>query len=154
MIHNVQEIHCVRLLLRVTVPMVSMTMAMRYDCQTTVTVPLIPLAKQRAFCGDGQDNDNDGLTDWQDPDCATNPQCQGQNLEQICDDGQDNDNDGNADCGDSDCANDPACNLASSETSCTNSFDDDGDGDIDCFDSDCQRLSQRQNAEPRLYGWL
>ncbi len=51
-------------------------------------------------CGDGIDNDGDGLLDCEDGDCATDPLCAG---ETICDDTLDNDNDGRADCMDEDC---------------------------------------------------
>ncbi len=58
-------------------------------------------------CDDGVDNDDDGLVDCEDPDCASDPACSGE--DEICDDGIDNDGDGAIDCEDSDCALDPAC---------------------------------------------
>jgi len=116
-------------------------------------------------CGDGVDNDSDGLVDCNDPDCWLTPNCMwvvelcgdgidndGDNLidcadpdchgnppcvnaENICDDGVDNDGDGATDCADSDCWTDLAC--AGGETNCTNGIDDDGDGEVDCWDFDC-----------------
>ena len=59
-------------------------------------------------CSDGIDNDGDGLSDCNDPDCyeynekfgcSTNP----------CGDGLDNDGDGSTDCEDADCQSDEAC---------------------------------------------
>ena len=73
-------------------------------------------------CADGVDNDEDGLTDCDDPDCLEDPECQAANLEgqpflielpvpaEICSDGIDNDGDGKIDCKDKkDCKKDPAC---------------------------------------------
>ena len=54
-------------------------------------------------CGDGIDNDNDGLIDCDDPDCNADDRCPPGNMPEICGDGIDNDGDGNADCLDSDC---------------------------------------------------
>ena len=53
-------------------------------------------------CVDGQDNDNDGLTDCDDTDCQSSPACGGSG-EVDCNDGLDNDGDGDVDCADSDC---------------------------------------------------
>lgn len=51
-------------------------------------------------CFDGLDNDCDGLTDAEDPDC----------VREICDNGWDDDGDGKIDCLDrKDCNKDPAC---------------------------------------------
>ena len=61
-----------------------------------------------SVCGDGLDNDGDGLADCADPDCAITPSCLPQ-PETACDDGLDNDGDGVIDCADSDCATAAAC---------------------------------------------
>ncbi|MGC9310213.1 MAG: hypothetical protein ACP5E4_00650, partial [Candidatus Aenigmatarchaeota archaeon] len=54
------------------------------------------LENEVGYCGDGKDNDCDGLTDAEDIlDCAT--------YETSCVDGIDNDHDGDIDCRDSDC---------------------------------------------------
>ena len=50
-------------------------------------------------CGDGLDDDGDGLVDCEDGDCAGDPLCE----EADCDDGLDNDADGLTDCDDDDC---------------------------------------------------
>ncbi len=42
-------------------------------------------------CDDEQDDDNDGLVDCHDEDCADHPACEGS---EVCDDGLDNDEDG------------------------------------------------------------
>jgi hypothetical protein len=52
-------------------------------------------------CGDGKDNDGDGLVDCADSDCASAEVC----TKEQCHDGVDNDNDGQVDCADSDCEN-------------------------------------------------
>ncbi|HWM85725.1 MAG TPA: hypothetical protein VNO33_07800, partial [Kofleriaceae bacterium] len=66
-------------------------------------------------CEDGMDNDGDGLTDANDPDCANDP-------EEECTDGSDNDEDGATDCTDSDCVFEPTC--ASPFEECDNGLDD------------------------------
>jgi hypothetical protein len=80
-------------------------------------------------CGDGDDDDLDGLTDCDDSDClaACTP-------EALCDDGTDEDLDGQTDCDDIDCATDPACMT---ESACSDGVDGDGDGLTDCDDPEC-----------------
>lgn len=81
------------------------------------------------ICDDQQDNNGNGLADCADPDCANR-----QDVDcppEICDDGDDNDSDFLVDCEDPDCENGPSC---SSEEIC----DSDG-GSPDCADPDCAR---------------
>ncbi len=66
----------------------------------------IDLSPAETDCTDGNDNDNDGLTDCADPSCFGQTGC---TTEAICDDGFDNDGDGLADCADPDC---PMSNCA------------------------------------------
>jgi hypothetical protein len=56
-------------------------------------------------CNDGLDDDEDGLIDCEDPDCAAAPHC----YESSCSDGVDNDGDGQIDCSDTECFADPLC---------------------------------------------
>jgi hypothetical protein len=84
------------------------------------------------ICGDGVDNDRDGLPDCKDPDCAGTSSCP-----EICDDGADNDGDGRSDCDDPDCASDPGCTAGYRERDCNDGDDNDGDGWVDCDDLDC-----------------
>jgi len=112
-------------------------------------------------CGDGFDNDCDGIVDCQDPDCAglacntagktctvatrlcacNSPEASG---EVTCDDGSDNDCDGKIDCADEDCAAATcgASGLACAGTTCACS----GNGGVaeasealcgDAHDNDC-----------------
>ena len=90
--------------------------------------PLINPA-QDEVCDDGLDNDCDGATDCDDPDCTA--ACT--TTETDCDDGLDNDEDGATDCDDPDCADD--CDSA--ETDCDDGLDNDEDGATDCDDPDC-----------------
>ena len=53
-------------------------------------------------CDNGADDDEDGLTDCDDPDCEVDAACAP--PVEACSDGVDNDGDGLADCEDSDCA--------------------------------------------------
>lgn len=64
-------------------------------------------------CDDGVDNDGDGNTDCDDPDCADASVCA--DTTEICDDGIDNDGDGAIDCADIQCQSDPACMTAESD---------------------------------------
>ncbi len=85
-------------------------------------------------CGNGLDDDYDGLIDCFDPDCAEDHDCDGIEL---CYNGLDDDADTLVDCADTaDCATHPACAPTPTEV-CDNSLDDDGDGLYDCFDDDC-----------------
>ena len=105
-----------------------------------------------AQCGNGLDDDQDGLTDCADPDCAGQPcgpapstftcdvnlacSCDGvvnPPPESNCTDGIDDDCDGFVDCADPDCASTTSC----PETACGDGLDNDGDGLIDCDDPDC-----------------
>ena len=73
-------------------------------------------------CDDGKDQDSDGLTDCDDPDCEDTAAC----LPGAGGSGPETGSGGATDGG--------AGNI---ETSCTNRVDDDDDGDVDCDDSDC-----------------
>lgn len=64
----------------------------------------------RDECFDGLDNDDDGLSDCDDPDCLIYGRCRrvgDQETGRECFDGLDNDGDGMADCFDDDCIKDP-----------------------------------------------
>jgi subtilisin-like proprotein convertase family protein len=82
-------------------------------------------------CDDGVDDDGDGLTDCEDPDCFGQPGC---TTEAICDDFLDNDDDGDTDCADTDCFGQTGCTA---ESICDDGADNDNDGSTDCADSDC-----------------
>lgn len=76
-------------------------------------------------CTNGFDDDQDGFLDCDDTDCqAVCP------AQEICGDQIDNDHDGLTDCQDPLCA----CGF---ETNCANGLDDDLDGYFDCQDPDC-----------------
>ena len=107
-------------------------------------------------CAGGADDDCDGLTDCDDPDCASAAGCSGtctpDEFGELCGDRIDNDCDGAADCLDTDCATadvcsdrpdpDPGCRPEFPffvELLCGDGRDNDCDGAIDCDDSDCRR---------------
>lgn len=79
-------------------------------------------------CGDGIDNDGDGLIDCMDQDCYTSNEC----TVEICDNGIDDDNDGWTDCSDSECYD-----LIFCIEICDNGIDDNGNGLIDSEDPQC-----------------
>lgn len=58
-------------------------------------------------CADGEDNDNDGYTDTNDPECTNPAQDETTPNDPLCDDGEDNDGDGLVD------TNDPMCSSSS-----------------------------------------
>ena len=58
-------------------------------------------------CSGGEDEDADGRTDCEDPECAASPPCTG--VEPDCGDGRDEDMDGKTDCEDPDCAEAEGC---------------------------------------------
>jgi cysteine-rich repeat protein len=83
-------------------------------------------------CSDGVDNDDDGLADCDDSDCAAlcvDPE--------DCEDGIDNDGDLAIDCADDDCRLAAACSVEVVEEDCATPGDEDGNGDADCDDSTC-----------------
>ncbi len=86
-------------------------------------------------CGDGFDNDLDGDTDCDDPDCFGAPGlC---DTEAACGDGLDNDADGTTDCFDAECAGLAPCGPEDTESACGDGLDNDADGDTDCDDAGC-----------------
>ncbi|MFO0749750.1 MAG: SUMF1/EgtB/PvdO family nonheme iron enzyme [Myxococcota bacterium] len=102
--------------------------AMLAACGDAATTP-----KAETFvsggCTNGVDDDEDGVSDCRDTECAVVLGCR----ESACDDGVDNDGDGASDCADSDCAQSPLSEVCS----CLDQVDNDLDRAVDCLDSDC-----------------
>ena len=95
-------------------------------------------------CHDCDDNDGDGWSDDQDPDCENGGTEElGVGATQGCNDGLDNDRDGDVDVEDEDCteAGD------NDESNCSNNTDDDGDGFEDEEDLDCARGESEATAD-------
>ena len=101
-------------------------------------------------CSNGADDDLDGLTDCDDPDCAALPLCAPpepgpEDRAEVCADGVDQDEDGYTDCDDYDCRPTTACTPAVPEPEatvlrCSDGLDNDADGQFDCDDPDCAAL--------------
>lgn len=100
------------------------------------------------LCGDGRDNNCDGLADCRDRVCARTPACgacvpTGPEAGAACADGRDNDCDGITDCADTDCRTAPSCQVCvptgpeSNEMTCGDGRDNDCDGATDCADRGC-----------------
>ncbi len=79
-------------------------------------------------CGNGIDDDGDGLIDCEDPDCFNSNSC----IVEICNNGIDDDGDGFVDCADAECQTVTVCVEI-----CDNGIDDNGDGLIDDADPQC-----------------
>ena len=88
------------------------------------------------LCGDGTDNDGDGLTDCEDSDCALVAGCAVSDTELDCTNGIDDDGDLLTDCDDSDCVGGPGCADLGPEV-CDDGVDNDGNGLADCDDPAC-----------------
>ncbi len=109
-------------------------------------------------CDDGFDNDGDGKTDEEDPDCVTgmcypNPIAENLTLDSCANlENDDISQDNDVDCADTDCNGNPcysasgdyygvcvsgSCKYQATETDCNDGKDNDGDGKKDCLDSDC-----------------
>jgi hypothetical protein len=87
------------------------------------------------ICDDEVDNDGDGDTDCEDPDCVGTDSCPIPDEIETCDDGIDNDGDGLVDCDDDSCIMLPFCTDA--QEICDDGDDNDLDNFIDCDDADC-----------------
>lgn len=86
-----------------------------------------------ALCADGQDNDEDGLTDCADPGC--HPFCTEDDAT-WCADGRDNDGDALVDCADPGCGATQHCGE-NTDTKCSDGVDNNLDGPVDCADPGC-----------------
>jgi len=106
-------------------------------------------AEELSMCQDGLDNDEDGLTDCEDPDCRGIGCCGRlgpENTDEACSDGCDNDGNGYVDCLDFGCSRNPAVSVCKSEVQededtpegCSDGIDNDWNGYIDCADRSCQ----------------
>ncbi len=106
-----------------------------------VCAPATSAENTNALCGNGLDDDGDGLIDCADRSCSRHPSvdvCQ----ESNCSNGLDDDGDGFYDCADFDCAGSASCPPPSEGGgACDNMLDDDGDGFVDCADFDCNGFS-------------
>ncbi len=85
-------------------------------------------------CGDTLDNDEDGFVDCFDPDCLSSAGCE--TGGEICNDGIDNDGDYLIDCNDQNCLEASACTGVYKEI-CGDLIDNDLDGLTDCADPEC-----------------
>jgi len=110
-----------------------------------------PVAIGVEVCDDNQDNDRDGHTDCDDPDCNQDSRCTA--SVELCGGGLDEDNDGDIDCDDSDCDANTRCLVStvacvgpdttyqSPTFSCLDPdchlIDSDGDGTRDCGGDHC-----------------
>ncbi|MFK7992377.1 MAG: hypothetical protein AB8I08_40525 [Sandaracinaceae bacterium] len=103
--------------------------------------PPPPPENSDATCGNGIDDDRDGLTDCADDSCHGHPFVTV--CTEDCTTPGDDDLDGFADCEDRDCWDTPGCLALPSHqeagaAECGNGLDDDGDGFRDCADFSCQ----------------
>jgi hypothetical protein len=97
--------------------------------------PVCPTG-DREICGNGLDDDCNGLSDCADPACFGASACVKPGVE-VCNNGIDDDGDGLVDCADPDCAASRACQPSVGAEICGNGVDDNGDGLADCADPQC-----------------
>lgn len=95
-------------------------------------------------CENCLDDDGDGWTDAEDPDCAGGAAEESGYGETACNDGVDNDGDGRVD------GSDTMCDSAAGddESNCSNGRDDDSDGLEDLEDPDCLAGGNEGDTEP------
>ena len=104
-------------------------------------------------CEDQIDNDQDGMTDCQDPDCLVSSVHCGERVPLVsylepegspgtCDDQVDNDDNGQFDCGDAACQLmlESCCLGEVTDASCSDGVDNDGNGYTDCEDRGCYAM--------------
>ncbi len=95
------------------------------------------------FCGDGVDNNGNGLIDCKDPSCLVNADCQtsisiSAAKAEKCNDGRDNDNNTLTDCRDPACIGTGRCKSPLAEA-CNDNIDNNRDGMVDCEDPLCSK---------------
>jgi hypothetical protein len=96
-------------------------------------------------CYSGQDDDGDGLADYEDPDCLYGGWEVG--FDQFrCNDGVDNDGDGLIDLDDSGCDHAFDAIEANTDATCNDNNDNDGDGWIDDEDPDCATTGNAEDG--------
>ncbi|MBU1239885.1 hypothetical protein KKF84_02480 [Myxococcota bacterium] len=90
------------------------------------------------ICDNGLDDDNDGLTDCADTDCADSPSCAANNINNLNNtNNTNNTNNLNNTNNVNNTNNTNNTNNVTTELNCSDSIDNDGDGDVDCNDDDC-----------------
>ena len=101
--------------------------------------------QQGQTCFTGQDDDGDGLVDYEDPDCLYGSWEVGYSSAE-CNDGFDNDTDGTVDMNDPDCDHGFDNTEASTDPTCTDGEDNDEDGWTDDDDPDCDITGQAEQG--------
>ncbi|MCU7937593.1 MAG: discoidin domain-containing protein [Candidatus Thiodiazotropha sp. (ex Dulcina madagascariensis)] len=112
---------------------------------TQLVLPDIPLE----ICGDGLDNDSNGVSDCADPVCASTLECQP--PVEICGDGIDNNANGLIDCDDPLCSATVACVPPAVEI-CGDGIDNDANALTDCADAACASSADCQVAGAEICG--
>jgi hypothetical protein len=104
-----------------------------------------PVAK----CANHQDDDGDGLTDAEDPGCASeDDDDEGGVPPPACANGVDDDGDGVADLQDPGCASSEDDDETDLAAACANGLDDDGDGLVDMTDPGCAGEDDADETDP------
>lgn len=137
-----------------TLHLIAMTLfaigALSVGCFERPLVAVLGYETNDQNCGDGIDNDQDGLIDCADVDCIFSstlcgeyvpsiPYLEPENTVETCHDHIDNDDDGTFDCGDEDCRNilETCCLVETTEATCSDGIDNDGNGFADCDEFSC-----------------
>jgi hypothetical protein len=106
------------------------------------TAPAAPVTLTASFaaapaCGDGLDNDADGVADAADPGCVSASDTSEQEAGLACDDGADNDGDLLADLSDPGCSAPADPSEQNASVACDDGADNDGDSLADLADLGC-----------------
>lgn len=108
-------------------------------------------SEEKLVCNNGIDDDEDGLTDCEDPDCKGIGCCgltgMAEDSDGLCSDGCDNDQNGYTDCKDYSCSKNAKVMVCKSAEKvdedtperCSDGVDNDWDGQFDCNDWDCSQ---------------
>lgn len=123
----------------------SISVSAGQDLVAQLVLPHIPLE----ICGDGLDNDGNGLIDCADLTCANTAACPP--PVELCSDGLDNDGNGLIDCADLACTGAVGCPPPVAEI-CGDGIDNDENGLADCKDPACDGTPVCQTAGRELCG--
>jgi hypothetical protein len=91
------------------------------------------------ICGNGKDDNCNGLVDCQDPLCMGDSKCT-QPGKEVCNNNLDDNDNGKIDCADPECMGNISCKPQMGMETCDNGKDDNNDRLVDCADPQCTKF--------------